>query len=104
MESCLCLLKYTTKIKVVDIKQVVRMIKYSIILAAAAVIVLAREFAGITGSRRAIVRTAASRTRDIVGTGGEREIHGVTTNASPLAGIELVHLLERADENKSFIR
>jgi ABC-type hemin transport system substrate-binding protein len=88
----------------VDIKQVVRMINYSISLAVAAVIVVARVFAGITGSRRVIVRTAASRTRIIVGMGGEREIHGVTTSAIPLAIIELVHLIKRTDENKSLIR
>ncbi len=88
----------------VDTKKVVRMIKYSRNLAAAEVVILEREFAGITGARRAIERTAASRTRGVVGTGGGREIHVVTTDASRVAGFELDHLVERADENKSLIR
>jgi hypothetical protein len=98
--------KIHSRINAVDTKKMVRIIKYFISLATtavAAIIIIARVFARITGPRRAIVRAAASRTRGVVETGGGRRMHNVTTEATPFAGIELGHLFERADENKSLI-
>jgi hypothetical protein len=88
-------------------KKEVRMIKNSRKLAATAVVILVREFAGITGSRRVIAsveRTAAGRTRGVVGAVGGGQSHVVTTEASRVSGFELQQLVEGADENKGLIR